>query len=212
LTTAAIARDYLNLCRNPLKNLPRWLEESRRGTGPINSIRSSGAYRHHAQSPSPRLASPGHGLRNDALPELQGRMDTHGQQRGQGYCLSARSGTGHDQYDQLRSLHASGRPGRGLNQKPPRRNACSPRGSLAAELASISSHYAARVAALRHSLPPEQAEVAVSALAIEETLLKKAAIDRWQLYFLNKKREPRAIPARPSRLHTRPDFPKHRYS
>ena len=64
LTTYALAGDYLVLCRNPLKDLNRWVLESgkkHKGRSPFRPTTWRSA---HAQNPSPRLASRAHGFRD----------------------------------------------------------------------------------------------------------------------------------------------------
>ena len=79
LTTYALAGDYLVLCRNPLKDLNRWVLESgkkHKGRSPFRPTTWRSA---HAQNPSPRLASRSHGFRDGPLYAMPGRLDRQGE-------------------------------------------------------------------------------------------------------------------------------------
>jgi hypothetical protein len=97
LTTRSLAADYLALCRNPLKDIRRWIVEIK------PKARSA-----HAHNSSHRPPAGSFGLCCHALHALSGRMDTQIGGRHHHHHLSSRPGASADQYDQLRSLRAEG--------------------------------------------------------------------------------------------------------
>ena len=96
--TEHLVADYLALCRDPLSDLQRWIDESEKGFKGRSLFRQSPWRSAHAQSSPSRLASPGKGFRDDALHAMRGG-------------LFSRPGAGLSQYDQLRSFRAEGRAG-----------------------------------------------------------------------------------------------------
>jgi hypothetical protein len=70
--------------------------------------------------------------------------------------------------------------------------------SLACELANCRGYFAARLAALRATLPPGELAAAIRALKTEEAQAIQAIIQRWQAYFQNRQQDRTAGPARPA--------------
>jgi hypothetical protein len=68
---------------------------------------------------------------------------------------------------------------------------------MAAELASVSSYYASRIAAARSSLNPADAAAVIRNLKNEEALAMRAVIEKWQAYFLNAGNGKTSAPKRP---------------
>ena len=76
--------DYLALCRNPLKDLRRWLAEDKKKAGgigrrvPINSHKGERPCIHSDTN----LRGKRHGLRRQSLPDVRVRLDTDGKEGG----------------------------------------------------------------------------------------------------------------------------------
>ena len=190
LTTHSLAGDYLILCRNPLKDIHRWVVEAKPKTRSAHAHRST----HHPLAGS-------FGFRSHALHALPGRMDTPPGERHQDYRLSSRPGTGADQYDQLRSLRAEG-PGVG---PPPLRahseaqgEAVADIGASASELGGIIAYFNSLIAAARNSLSCADAAIVTRSLRIQKILAMRAANDRQRASRANqRKRAPHAAATAP---------------
>jgi hypothetical protein len=175
LTTRALVADYLGLCRNPLKDIRRWIAET---TPKTKSA--------HAQGSSSRLGRRTDRFRPHPLHEMRSRLDASRQGRSQNYRLSSRPGAGVDQYDRLRSLRAEGGPASASAQScaettgeitPP---TCFGEEADApdCEVSGIRAFYAALIAAARSSLPRAAAAALVQRLRTEKIMATRAAKDR----------------------------------
>ena len=171
LTTALLADSYIQLCHDPLKDLHRWIDESRPGT----SSETRPLYRETTDViQRASVMEDSRGLRGDALHQVQSRMDANRTARID-HVLSARPATGSISYDQLRSVSVEGREGL---------NAAHDAGdhgltAFASELGGVNSYYAARIAAARLSLRPGDVAAAILAILGEKTLATLAVLDRW---------------------------------
>ena len=102
-----LVQDYLELCRNPLKDLRRWAAEDKRfGRAPrgFQAFITKGGDHADNQGAAVALAKAA-GLRGQPLPGLRLRVDAHGS-RGRADGVSARPGAGSGGDDGLRSLRA----------------------------------------------------------------------------------------------------------
>ena len=171
LTTAALADSYIQLCHDPLKDLHRWIDETRPGT----PSETRPLYRETTDViQCASVMEDGRRLRSNALHQVQGRMDAD-RATGLDHLLPARSATGAIGHDGLRSVSAEGR--QGLNTG--RDDGASGLGEFASELGAVHSYYAARMAAARRSLKPGDVAAAIRALQGEQMLATRAVLDRW---------------------------------
>jgi hypothetical protein len=173
LTTAAVADSYIQLCHDPLKDLHRWIDETRPGTT-SEAIPLYQETSHVIQCAS--VMEDSRGIRSDALHQVQSRMDADRPQRID-HVLSARSATGTVRYDQLRSLSAERREEISSTSD----NAAAGLGEFASELSAVNSYYMARMAAARSSLRPGDVGAAIRALQGEQTLALRAVLERWSV-------------------------------
>jgi hypothetical protein len=166
---------FVVLCRDPLRDLPRWLAEHKSNpktlghTQPLTA-RIDDA---RAEDSSPGVAA-ADGFRRDALHQLRGGMDAQGQDRvSHGLPSQSRTGAGGD--DELRSLRAAGEgaSATGFGTTQPDLSA-----EFASEIATIASSYRARIAALRVSLPRGAIATAVHALRAEMKMAIRAVKER----------------------------------
>jgi hypothetical protein len=186
-TTKAIVEDYLALCRNPRRDFPRWIAQCRKARSkrfPSTHDRKD----RHAHTPSPRLASPGSGIRNDVLPTVHGGLDAGTRWAGDSHRLPSQPGSGAGQFDKLRPLRTEG--GRaGDAPIPAEASGIAPSSTLASEIGAANGYYAARIATAIKTLPPAEAAAAIRAIQTEKKLAIRAIIERWQAYFQNQKGE-----------------------
>jgi len=197
LSTRGLTADYVTLCRNPLSDVRRWILESGpsyAGTSPDNleTWRTS-----HAQTASPGLARPVDRFCNNPLHAVRSRLDP---QRGGGqrHHLSSRPGAGLYKYDQLRSLPtAQTPPGEARSVPDAASPGEAPSTGLAAELAAAKGYYASRIAAARLTMSSKELATFIRAIQDEQTLAARAIIQRWEVYFQNRKQQPSETPRRP---------------
>jgi len=171
LTTRSLAADYLAICRNPLKDIDRWIVETRPKT--------RSAHAHH----STRRPSAGSlGLRRHALHALRGGVDAPPGGRQESYRLSSRPGAGAEKYDQLRSLRAEARGGvaRPLLQTHTEAHTqvVAETGDSASELSGIGAYFNALIAAARTSLSRADAAAVIRSLHTQKILAMRAVKDR----------------------------------
>ena len=163
-TTGALAEDYLRLCRDPLRDLQRWMDEDkkRKGAGhraqPITK-RGDDAGKDTTRTENHLVNA--QGLRGEPLHELQGRMDAHGDDGRRLDGLSARPRASASRYDGLRQVRAEGRAGDGLGRSS---GDAAELFALGSELAAVSSYYAAKIVAVRRGFTPRDIAAAVRAI------------------------------------------------
>ncbi len=110
---AGIVGNYLELCYNPAKNWLQWIAEDLRGKAAARRADLTPTERtpHHAdtdtESPRPAMEHPDR-IRGDALPPVQGGLDTDGGERRVPDGLPARPRAGSASYDGLRPLRDAG--------------------------------------------------------------------------------------------------------
>ncbi len=199
LTTRGLVDDYLTLCRNPMKDLRRWVGE----TNPTSRTRSSrttlASTTPHAQNPSSRLALRADGFRDHPLHEMRSRLDTARHGWSDRHPLPSRPGAGADGYDRLRPLPAAGgASGAHVSGGEGAEGQVAPAASLSSELGAARSYYASRIAVARQSLRPSELAAAIRAIKDQQTLAIRSIIDRWQVYFQNRKQNTPFGPGRPA--------------
>jgi hypothetical protein len=179
LTTRNLAADYLSLCRNPLKDIHRWIVETK--------TKTRSAHAHHFSGPfagNPRF-------RSHPLHALRGRMDAQPGERHQDHHLSSRPGAGADQYDQLRPVRAEGAGvGPPLLHVPAEAQgeAALDSGDSASELANIRGYFDGLIAAARSSLSGAEATAVIGRLRIQKILAMRAVKDRRRAARSNQRR------------------------
>ena len=177
-TTRGMAEDYLELCRNPLKDLRRWLAEDKKrpgGKGGFgqHTTRNEGDYEQDTRQA--RLAN-ADGIRRQPLPPVPRGMDAH-RERGRRFDrVLARPRTGARRYDELRQVRAEGQGKAGGVTWPS--GAARPDSSFKAERSAILALYGAKIEATRRSVSARDMSAALRALFDEQRDELRAANDR----------------------------------
>jgi len=180
-TTGALAGDYLRLCRDPLRDLQRWMDEDlRRGRAGRGAqlITRRGDDAAKDTTPAQSYLVNTQGLRGQPLHELQGRLDAHGDDGRHTHGLSARPRAGLAGYDGLQQVRADERAGVDLSRATGEA-AADTSFTFGDELAAVSSIYAAKIAAVRRTLNPRDIAAAVRALRNEQAGAVRAVMQRW---------------------------------
>lgn len=184
-TARSMAADYLKLCRNPVKYLPRWLaEDKKKGGGPAGGVlpttRNGGTYEYSATQAG--LAAI-HRLCRQSLPPMRGWLDAN-RERGRGVDgMPARPRAGAGRYDPLRSFRGEGTPfappgagGRGGLATAATGSDLTARG----ERTALRALYAAKVEATQRCLPQREIAAAVRAVIDDERAAMRALMERQQ--------------------------------
>ena len=161
-STDWIVEDYLALCRDPLSDLQRWLDEDKKKPSAPRISQEA----HHA----PHTASRARTLRfpRDALHEVSGRVRAHDHQ-------------GRDSHDVPGGSRAGAGEHRELQQVQTDRNLGSPEVAHAesgGEISAIGGYYAGLIAAARATLRPHEAAALVRNLLSQKAQAVRAAQDR----------------------------------
>jgi hypothetical protein len=181
-----LVQDYLELCRNPLKDLRRWAAEDKRfgraprgfqsvfalRATPDKSFIAKGDDHAHNQGAAVALAKTA-GLRGQPLPGLRLRVDADGS-RGRADGVFARPGAGSGGDDRLRSFRAE-RGGGGLVSR-----IGGEAGSYGAAADAINAEFAEKLDGLRRRLPRWQIPAAVRALKNGRAVALQALRDQKQ--------------------------------
>ena len=201
-TTGALAEDYLRLCRDPLRDLQRWMDEdkkrgragrgvqliTRRGDDAAKDTTRAENYLVNAQR-----------LRGQPLHELQGRLDADRRGGRSHHGLPARPRAGVSRYDGLRQVRAEGSAGSDLSRSTDDA-AAGASFRLGIELDAVSDFYAAKIAAVRHGISPRDIAGAVRAIRNEQAGAVRAVLEKWNTgRAMTKKRQATraAAPLRP---------------
>jgi hypothetical protein len=198
LTTIIVA-DYIALCHDPIRRLPRWLKEPTFKSSHTSIARISHRHQHvHTQSEGEPL---GYGNRfcTDPLRQLQSGMDAARRERISD-SVPAGSGTGPSQHDGLRSLRAEGYGSGtlGSGSEPPF--------DFSAEFAAVRSEFASRIAVARNCLPSWLAKATIRRLLNEQILAMRSVSERQQAALrLRAPRPPEPCVRSPAGEATRPD-------
>jgi hypothetical protein len=175
-----IVVDYLNLCRDPSRDLRRWIAEDRTRPGGFGRQGIPTTRKDYTDANNPKRAfmANAEGLRRQPLPELRDGLDAdrHG---GRGdYALSARPRSGTGGHDQLRPLRAAGAEGTGLAARAG--DAGARAASSRGEHSALRAFYAAKIDAARRGLSSRDISAAIRALFIEQSAACRALADRRQ--------------------------------
>ncbi len=188
-TTGALAEDYLRLCRDPLRDLQRWMDEDKKRGRAGREVQLTTKKEEYAQTTTAAnsVAQTG-GLRGQPLHAMQGRLDTDraGGWNSDGVLARSRAGAG--RYDGLQSVRTDQRAAVGLGQvagdvsaeayaKAEVTAEAAP--NFSSELAAVAGYYAARLAATRAGLSPRDIAAAVRAIQNEKIVAIRAVLERW---------------------------------
>jgi hypothetical protein len=186
-----LVEDYLKLCRDPARDLQRWLAEDDKRAGiPERRIQPTiGKEYDHAHASTVIIMADAAGLRRDALPQLRSGLDAHRQGGRSGDGLSSQSRAGAGGNDRLRSLRGqgaeTGRLASDLDRATPDAwRAASADGSsisYEAEAAAISGLFRMKLAGLRRRLRPSEIPAAVRALQDEKRAALRAVKERREI-------------------------------
>ncbi len=177
-STECIVDGYLSLCRDPLSDLQRWLDEDKKKPSLPRTARHE---RHDTAANTQRFL-------RDTLHELSGRVHSHDNQGRNGRDVPRGSRTGAPESRELQQVQAE----RNLT------HAARQPDDFTAQLSSIHGYYASRIAAVRATMRPEQAAAIIRNLRNEKTLAVRNAKSR--------QRAERAARKPPARAPVRPAF------
>jgi hypothetical protein len=198
-SAAALVENYLELCRDPAKDLLAWVAEDRKRPGGIGR-RQPTATRigsdHHAE----QTLAEADGLRRISLPRLQVRLDAHGAGRGHD-ALPSRPRAAAAGHDGVQSPRVERSAGNGIAWRSAGREIAFADG-FGAEAGAIAALFRTKLAGLRRRLRPSEIPVAVRVLQEEKQAALKALRERRQTARAGerlKRRQARAPPhVRPS--------------
>ena len=170
--------DYLDLCRNPAKDVLRWLKETDDLPGVVTSrLTTKGDTHVHNQI---RRTTPPldytRRLCSDPLHSMHHGMDAHRDQWRSAHGVSSRPSAGTRRYDELRSLRAEQRA-----DITDRRGDAGAGMDVSSELAAAGSYFAGRLAAARTACRPGDVAAAIRTLENERVIAMRAIIDRWKM-------------------------------
>jgi hypothetical protein len=174
----ALVEDYLELCRNPSKDLVRWIAEDKKRPGGagrrFQSITSK--WENHAAPSTENPVAHAHGLRRQSLPSMQNGLDADGQRGRPDNRLFARSRAGAGRYDRLRPARAE----TNARLDGPGDTAVTQAFAFKSEQAALGAFYGAKIEALKRSVAPRDLAVALKALFAERSAAFRALADRRQ--------------------------------
>ncbi len=187
-------QDYLGLCRDPLSDLQRWLEEDKKKPSQLRTTQPASHARH-----ATTIASAQRFLR-DALHEMSGRVRAHDIAGHNGRALSRGSRAGASEPGQLQQVQSE------RNLTDHTRSNVQGHDTDGGELSGIHGYYAALIAAARATMRPGQAAAAIRDLRNQKTLAIRFAKDR-----KHAERANRPKPHRPSAAAPPTILPKWQY-
>ena len=175
-----LTADYLELCRNPAQNLPRWLaEDKKRGFGggrQLETTTKRGATHAHSIITQPFFTESDR-LGRESLHHLRHGLDAHRHGGRQTDDLLARSRARADRYEKLRPVRTEGHaPGLTAPGAPSAVSA--PDRSFSGGRAALLAFYGAKIEVLRRSLPPRDVAAAVRAIRDERQAAMRAFAER----------------------------------
>jgi hypothetical protein len=178
-TTGALAEDYLRLCRDPMRDLQRWMDEDKKKGSAGRDVQLTTRREDHAQTTTTAntLAQIG-GLRSQPLHAVQGRLDADRAERRRADGLLARPRAGAGRYDGLQSVRADAGAAAGLTDSGGEA-AAGASFRLGIELDAVSSYYAAKIAAVKRGLSPRDIAGAVRAILDEQAGAVRAVLEKW---------------------------------
>jgi hypothetical protein len=178
-TAGALAEDYLRLCRDPLRDLQRWMDEDKKrgraGRG-VQLITRRGEDAAKDTTTAANYLAQANRLRGQPLPAMQGRLDADRAERGRADGLLARPRAGAGRYDGLQPVRAAPRAAAGLIGGDAVAGASF---RLGIELDAVSSYYAAKIAAVKRGLSPRDIAGAVRAVLNEQAGAVRAVLEKW---------------------------------
>lgn len=177
VTTRAVAADYVKLCRDPVADLRRWIEEDRKARGARRDepTTTKGGQLVRTETHQTDAVARAVGVRGKPLHEMRGWVDAPIEERDLSGRMSARPRSGAAGDGELRPLRGEG--GAGLAA-----GAASVRADIAAafriEHAAIVSFYAARIEAVKRGVAAAAITAAIRALVDEQIVALRALADR----------------------------------
>jgi hypothetical protein len=118
-TTGALAEDYLRLCRDPLRDLQRWMDEDKKrgraGRG-VQLITRRGEDAAKDTTTATNYLAQADRLRGQPLHAVQGRLDKDRPGGRSSDSVPARPRAGADRYDGLQQVRADSRAAAGLGR------------------------------------------------------------------------------------------------
>ena len=171
-TARNFAADYLRLCQHPTKDLRRWLAEDKKHKGAASRRNERTPTREttHDRTQNPPLATADR-LCRQPLQHLRGGLDADRREWRQADDLLARSRTGAQRYDGLRSVRAEGHAAGPLTGAG---TTSAPETSFKGERAALLALYGAKIEATRRSLPASAVAAAVRAIRDERQAVLRA--------------------------------------
>lgn len=180
-TTGALAEDYLRLCRDPLRDLQRWMDEDKKrgrvGRG-VQLITRRGEDAAKNTTPAADYLAHADRLRREPLHELQGRLDTDRAGGRSSRSVPGRQRACARRYDGLQQVQGAERTGRDLSHSTDEAAAGASCG-LGIELDAVSAYYAAKIAAVKRGLSPRDVAGAVRAIMNEQAGALRAVLEKW---------------------------------
>jgi len=164
-STASIVDDYLALCRDPLSDLQRWLDEDKKKPSTPRIPQQS---RHATHTAS--LAA-GRQFPRDTLHEMSGRVRANDLQGSDRRDMPGGPGAGAGQHRQLQQVQAGRNLGSGQ----------AAHAGSGGEISAIGGYYAALIAAARATLRPHEAVAMVRNLMSQKVQAIRAAQDRMRV-------------------------------
>jgi hypothetical protein len=161
-STAWIVQDYLDLCRDPLSDLQRWLDEDKKKP----SLPRASRQNQHAANATTLAVT--RRLPRNTLPEMSGRVRAEDNQRRDNSAVSGGSRTGIGRYRELQQVQAERDLGRAD---------ASPVVGMG-DVSAIAGYYASLIAAARSILRPHEAAATIRNLIDEKTQAVRAAKSR----------------------------------
>jgi hypothetical protein len=175
-STGWIVEDYLALCRDPLSDLQRWLDEDKKKP---SSPRSASPTNHARQNIGVIDA---HQLSRNSLHEVSGRVCAHDHQRRDRRDMPGGSRADPGRYHELQQVRNEGgqvgqRPGQEQGQSQERGQSNGARGG-SNEIGSLHGYYAALIAAAWATMRPDQAAAYIRNLRAEKIQAVRSVKDR----------------------------------
>jgi hypothetical protein len=184
LNAGTIAADYLKLCRDPARDIRRWIEEDRRnkkGSGRSLISKTKGGSDVYSKSRQADAVARAVRIRQKPLHEVRSGMDTAGERRPLAGRLSAGSRSSVRGDGKLRSLRGEGGTA-GLDRSQAVAASSALMGEVAsafkAERAGLVSFYAARIEAVRRGATPAAIAAAIRALVQERSVALREMANR----------------------------------
>ena len=179
MTAAGMVEDYVRLCRDPVRDLKRWIAEDKRSRirsyEPTTRLPSWGEHVRTEKQQTDAVAR-AVGIRDKPLHEMRGRLDAPLEKRELPDRVSSRPRSGVAGDGGLRSFRAEG--GAGLTPAAILSLRADVSAAFQAEHAGLLNYYAARIEAAKRGASPAAIMAAIRAIADEQTAALRNLADR----------------------------------